>query len=109
MMRYTTDHMITFPEYFILGLLAAINITAFAVMITDKRRSMRDDVTERVPEGILFFLAAAFGSLGIYAAMHLLRHKTRKWYFQIGIPLLILQNTTTLYLLWNLYHQISKV
>lgn len=94
--------MLTYPEYFVVALLSVINLTAFVVMIMDKRRSMRSGNIERIPEGILFFLATAGGALGIYTSMFLLRHKTRKWYFQIGIPLLVGQNVATLYLLWNI-------
>ncbi len=87
-------------ESIVLVILAVINITSFFVMAHDKRLSARGGNTERTPEGILFFMAATFGSLGVYAAMLLLRHKTRKWYFQIGIPLLIIQNAATVYLLF---------
>ena len=89
-------------QYLLIGALAAINLAAFIVMLNDKRKSMRTDNPERIPEGILFFLAAAFGSIGIYTAMYLLRHKTRKWYFVVGVPLLIIQNFTTLYLIRSL-------
>lgn len=95
--------MTPYLTYTLIGLLASINATAFVVMAVDKRRSTQNGNIERIPEGILFFLAAAFGSVGIYLAMHLLRHKTRKWYFQIGIPLLIAQNTATVYILWNFF------
>ena len=87
--------------YLILAIIAAINIFAFFVMANDKRKSIQGNNPERTPEGVLFFLAAAGGSGGIYAAMILLRHKTRKWYFQIGIPLLILQNIATFYVIWQ--------
>jgi uncharacterized membrane protein YsdA (DUF1294 family) len=51
---------------------------------------------------MLFFLAAAFGSIGVYAGMFVFRHKTRKWYFLIGIPLLIAQNAAAIYLVYSL-------
>ncbi len=85
----------------ILGIFALINLFAFFVMANDKRKSVASGNPDRTPEGILFFLATAFGSLGIYLAMIIFRHKTRKWYFQIGIPLLILQNAATAYLLFG--------
>ncbi len=85
----------------LLAILAMINIFAFIVMANDKRKSMATGNPDRIPEGILFFIATAGGAIGIYAAMILLRHKTRKWYFQIGIPLLILQNTATGYVIWQ--------
>lgn len=85
-------------QYILIGALAAINLASFVVMLNDKRKSMRTDNPERIPEGVLLFLAAAFCSIGIYAGMYLLRHKTRKWYFVIGVPLLIMQNFATVYL-----------
>ncbi len=90
---------------FLLVILAAINIFSFIVMFNDKRKSMRSGNPDRTPEGLLFFLAAAFGSMGVYAGMLTFRHKTRKWYFQLGIPLLIIQNIATLLLLKDLIAQ----
>jgi uncharacterized membrane protein YsdA (DUF1294 family) len=89
-------------EQILVGLLAAINIFAFFVMGRDKRKSMRNGNSDRTPEGLLFFMATAGGALGVYLAMLTLRHKTKKWYFQLGIPLLILQNLATLYLVREL-------
>lgn len=86
----------------LLGILAAINIFSFFAMANDKRKSMQSGDRDRTPEGLLLFLAAAFGSIGVYAGMLSFRHKTKKWYFQLGIPLLILQNLATLYLIKEL-------
>jgi len=85
-------------EYILSGTLALINIVAFAVVAYDKRLSRRGGDQDRIPEGILFFLSSAMGAIGVYLAMLILRHKTRKWYFQIGIPLMILQNLAVVYL-----------
>jgi uncharacterized membrane protein YsdA (DUF1294 family) len=68
-------------------------------MLADKIRSAKPGA-ERISEGMLFFLAAAFGSLGVYAGMFAFRHKTRKWYFLTGIPLLMIQNAAVIYLLY---------
>jgi len=95
-------YMFTYPLYIAFGLLASINIIAFIVMAIDKQRSRQRGDIDRIPEVIVFFLATAFGAIGIYTAILLLRHKTRKWYFQIGIPLLIMQNAATVYLAWYL-------
>jgi uncharacterized membrane protein YsdA (DUF1294 family) len=76
-----------------------INLVAFFIMASDKRKSMQRGENERIPEGFIFFMATAGGGVGVYAGMQLFRHKTRKWYFQIGIPLLILQNFATWHLL----------
>lgn len=80
--------------------LVGANLLSFIVTANDKRKSSRSH-TDRTAEGLLFFLAIAFGSLGVYLAMLVFRHKTKKWYFQLGIPLLILQNTAASYLLYS--------
>ena len=80
-----------------------INLSAFLIMLVDKIKSANPEA-ERISEGMLFFLAAAFGSIGIYLGMFAFRHKTRKWYFLIGIPLLMIENAAFLYFLYlNIY------
>jgi uncharacterized membrane protein YsdA (DUF1294 family) len=83
-------------EYILFSALALINISALAVVAYDKQISRkvgdRGQGPDRIPEGLLFFMASAMGAAGVYLAMLTLRHKTRKWYFQIGIPLMIVQN-----------------
>jgi uncharacterized membrane protein YsdA (DUF1294 family) len=90
-------------EQILIGLFIAVNAFTFFVMAHDKEKSTRGGNTERTPEGLIFLLAAAFGAIGVYAGMIAFRHKTKKWYFQLGIPLLILQNLATLYLIKILY------
>ncbi len=77
----------------------AVNLIAFLIMFLDKAKSKRVGA-ERISEGMLFFLATIFGSIGVYAGMFAFRHKSRKWYFLIGIPLLILQNCASLYFIY---------
>ena len=74
----------------------AINLLAFFIMLSDKVKSRKNN-GDRISEGMLFFMATAFGSLGVYAGMFTFRHKTRKWYFLVGIPMLIIQNIVFLY------------
>jgi len=71
-------------------------------MMIDKIKASSQD-SERISEGMMFFLATIFGSLGVYAGMFAFRHKTRKWYFLIGIPMLILQNCAILYLVYKIF------
>lgn len=92
--------------YIILATLVTINAIALFVVGYDKRTSITRDHDSRLPEGMLFFLATVFGAVGVFAGMQLFRHKTRKWYFQIGIPLLIIQNLTTLYTILSLENTI---
>lgn len=97
-------------EQILIGSFAAINLMAFFFMAYDKRISRRggdrgqgqERDRDRIPEGLIFFMATAAGSIGVYAGMLVFRHKTRKWYFQIGIPLLILQNLTAFYVIREL-------
>ncbi len=79
-----------------------VNLLAFLVMLLDKVKSKKPGA-ERISEGMLFFLATVFGSVGVYAGMFVFRHKSRKWYFLIGIPLLILQNCASLYFFYIFY------
>lgn len=84
---------------YILIPLLAINLLAFLIMLADKVSSADSDA-KRISEGMMFFLAAAGGSLGVYLGMFAFCHKTRKWYFLIGIPLLMIQNAASAYLVY---------
>jgi uncharacterized membrane protein YsdA (DUF1294 family) len=81
------------PIYFLTY--ATINLGAFLVMAWDKRQSRRTGA-ERISEGLLYFMATAFGALGVFLGMFAFRHKTRTWYFLIGIPLALAGNLTLL-------------
>lgn len=70
--------------------LILINVISFIIMGLDKYRARNH--RWRIPERALFLLALAGGSLGSIVGMWLFRHKTRHWYFVIGMPaILILQ------------------
>ena len=72
------------------GYLLVINIIAFGMMGIDKRRARREQW--RIPERTLFLSAILGGSVGALLGMYAFHHKTRKWYFQYGMPaILILQ------------------
>jgi uncharacterized membrane protein YsdA (DUF1294 family) len=86
----------------LIGIFVAINLFSFIVMGNDKRKSIRGGGADRTPEGFLFFMAVSFGAIGVFVGMQTFRHKTKKWYFQLGIPLLILQNLAVVYLIREL-------
>lgn len=69
----------------------AINISTFFFMGWDKIHSKKIQ-KERISEGLLFFLASMGGGIGLYLGMFFFRHKTRKWYFILGIPFITLQS-----------------
>lgn len=86
---------------FLIGFFMVTNIIAFLMMWIDKGKAGKRG-TQRISEGMMFFMATVFGSIGVYAGMHLFRHKTRKWYFVIGIPFIILQNIVFLLMIYFL-------
>lgn len=65
-----------------------INLTAIVVTVWDKlaAKSRR----RRVPEARLFWIAAFGGAGAMWLTMWVIRHKTKKRKFMIGLPLLFL-------------------
>ncbi len=68
--------------------LIAVNVLAFVLMGIDKRRAKKN--AWRIPEKTLFLLSLLGGSAGALLGMRIFHHKTRKWYFRFGIPLLLI-------------------
>lgn len=68
--------------------LIIINIITFAVFGIDKKKAI--DGKFRISESALFLLSILGGSLGGFIAMHTFHHKTKKWYFKFGIPLILI-------------------
>lgn len=65
-----------------------INISGFITVGVDKFKSQRR--LWRIPERVLFWFAIVGGSIGVYIGLLLFRHKTRRWYFMLFIPLIII-------------------
>ena len=70
------------------GYLLLMNIVGFYVMYSDKRRAIKHRF--RIPERTLFIVSLLGGSIGTWAGMYLFRHKTKHWYFVVGMPLILL-------------------
>ncbi len=64
-----------------------MNLIGFGLMGVDKQRARRRDW--RIPEKVLFGAALLGGSVGAWAGMYLFHHKTRHWYFVVGMPLIL--------------------
>ena len=64
-----------------------VNIIGFALMGIDKSRAKKRKM--RVPEATLFVVALIGGSIGSIIGMFTFRHKTRKWYFNYGMPIIL--------------------
>lgn len=70
------------------GYILVMSIVVFCVCGADKFAAQRQK--SRVPEKVLFLLSALGGSVGMYLGMFTFRHKTKHWYFVVGIPAIIL-------------------
>ena len=64
-----------------------MNVIGFCLMGLDKHRARTRQW--RMPEKILFGAALLGGSAGAWAGMYVFHHKTRHWYFVVGIPLIL--------------------
>ena len=65
-----------------------INIIGFLAMYIDKQKAK--SASWRIPENTLFIITAIGGGIGTIAGMYLFRHKTKKWTFKIGLPVLLI-------------------
>lgn len=79
------------------GYLLLMNIVGLYVMYSDKRRAIKHRF--RIPERTLFIVSLLGGSIGTWAGMYLFRHKTKHWYFVVGMPLIMILNFAIIYLL----------
>ena len=82
----------------ILIYLFIMNATGFLVMTADKLFAKAN--AWRVPERTLLGVAAMGGSIGVWLAMYIVRHKTKHMKFVIGVPLILaIQIGSVLYLI----------
>lgn len=71
---------------FLIAYLCLINLAAVIMTIKDKRASVKGNW--RVPEKTLLIISAFGGSVGMYATMRLIHHKTLHAKFMVGIPVI---------------------
>ena len=81
--------------------LAVMNVLGVAVMWSDKRRARLH--RWRIPEKVLFGVSLLGGSAGTWAGMYLFRHKTKHWYFVVGMPLIMVCQAALAIYLVHLY------
>lgn len=86
-------------EKYIYGYLLIVNLAAFCLFGADKRRAKKH--LWRIPEKTLFLSALLGGSIGALAGMYAFHHKTKHWYFYVGVPLILLgQIALAVWRLW---------
>lgn len=76
--------------------LILINICGFCSMWLDKRKAARHKW--RIPEKTLFLFAILGGSLGSILGMQIFRHKTKHWYFVVGMPAILVIQIILIYM-----------
>ncbi|HWP80430.1 MAG TPA: DUF1294 domain-containing protein [Candidatus Acidoferrum sp.] len=84
-------------------ILLIVNAAAFAAFGIDKllaKRGMR-----RIPEKVLFLLAALGGTPGAIAGMRLFHHKTKHRSFTLGLPAILLFQISLVAALFFWYHK----
>lgn len=88
-----------FEKYIVLWIyLGIINVVTFVAFAIDKWAAVNQ--SSRIRIVTLLGLAFIGGSIGALLAMYIMRHKTRKDYFVVGVPLIIvMQLVVLIYLL----------
>lgn len=90
------------PWWLLAAYLVLMNVLAFALMGTDKRRARRD--AWRIKERTLFLSALLGGSLGAILGMRAFHHKTKHWYFVWGMPLILFAQVLIAgFVYWNFF------
>ncbi len=68
--------------------LVIINIVGFLSMYIDKKKAIKNSY--RIREKTLFLFAILGGSVGSIVGMQKFRHKTKHWYFVVGMPFILI-------------------
>lgn len=79
--------MAEYIKYILAGYLILMNVIGFVVMGIDKRKARKHKW--RIREASLFLIAAIGGSVGSWAGMYVFHHKTKHWYFVVGMPAIL--------------------
>lgn len=94
---HNTSILGIFAKYKILLIyLAVINFIAFASYAVDKVNAAEH--RSRIRIVTLLGLAFVGGSIGSLLAMYLLRHKTKKDYFTVGVPLIMIMQVVVIFM-----------
>jgi uncharacterized membrane protein YsdA (DUF1294 family) len=84
----------------IISIYVVVNISVFLLYGLDKSRAIRNQW--RVPEKTLM-VTALFGVFGAIFGMMIFHHKVRKPKFAIGIPVILILEIMTFYIVWTAF------
>ena len=74
--------------YYFALYIAVMSIIAIIITVSDKRRAKSGKW--RIKESTLLIVSALGGSAAMFITMRLIRHKTKKLKFMLGIPVIFL-------------------
>lgn len=83
----------------ILFYFCAMNLVTFVVYGIDKQCAIHNK--RRIRVGTLLGLAFVGGAIGALLGMYLFRHKTKKLYFTVGVPVLLLMQVLVVFYCMN--------
>lgn len=81
-----------------------INCLGLGAMALDKYKAER--ARWRIPEKTLFIITLLGGGIGTITGMYLFRHKTKKLYFTIGFPTILISEIVLIIYLCIKYNNI---
>lgn len=81
-----------------------INCLGLGAMALDKYKAER--ARWRIPEKTLFIITLLGGGIGTITGMYLFRHKTKKLYFTIGFPTILISEIVLIIYLCIKYSEI---
>ena len=82
---------------FLIVYLVLVNILAFTAYFLDKKKAEKGKW--RIKESTLLTFSFIGGGLGSLLAMSLIRHKTQKFKFKIGVPIFTIISIIIIYFL----------
>ena len=97
--------MVQYELFSVKGLiiyLLIINGVGLTAMLIDKLKAERG--SWRIPEKTLFMITLLGGGIGTIAGMYLFRHKTKKLYFTIGFPVILISEIFIVIYIWSVFN-----
>lgn len=82
----------------LLKYLVVINIVTYLFFAVDKRKAKKGQW--RIRESVLLGLSLLGGAAGGLCAMYLCHHKTKKVYFSVGLPVMLLLHLVAMYYIY---------